>query len=434
MPTHAVNNHRIGEARNPGPLTLGSFNPGQLLGSEDVVCNWGPGIWGASETSHTKTACGLIRSRFKAKGFNVQWSKPVDAHSHHADSLRGKATAVAVVSNFNLMPYPGSSPSSIIDASRSIETLAQLTSSVSMFVSSIYGPTHGVTFYDPWAVLGDICRHVFPRALAFRGPAAIVGDFNAELDQCPFWPALRQRGWVDAAQHDAARRGCQPKPTSKNNSRKTFILVNPVLLQALTWCDTREDYDFDTHPLLAAEFNIDSICRDRVVWSLPMTTDELFFNPQDMEEVCKATVEIREHKYLKALRENNLGEAMRQVNVAFEEVLAGSCDSETGAPAIFPSVCVGRGRVPLWKRIRASAILNKQPRADHFHAQVCQPSTYLRQTARQVRRLQSLTSQLQAIANGRGDSESVENHPLCSGISAVIPILCLSHFAVFRSR
>ena len=37
---------RVGEADNPGPLRVGSFNPHQLYNKEEVIAEWGEGIWG----------------------------------------------------------------------------------------------------------------------------------------------------------------------------------------------------------------------------------------------------------------------------------------------------------------------------------------------------------------------------------------------------
>lgn len=56
---------RVGEADNPGPLRIGTFNPHQLYNKEEVVAEWGPGIWTASETSHTVDAMKVSACRFK---------------------------------------------------------------------------------------------------------------------------------------------------------------------------------------------------------------------------------------------------------------------------------------------------------------------------------------------------------------------------------
>lgn len=51
---------RYGEADHPSPLTVGTFNPTQLWGHVPTICQWGPGIWAASETSATAEAlCSL---------------------------------------------------------------------------------------------------------------------------------------------------------------------------------------------------------------------------------------------------------------------------------------------------------------------------------------------------------------------------------------
>lgn len=148
--------HRYGEADHPGPFSLGTFNPGQLYNNEDAVMNWGPGIWAGSETSHTKNAYQISRSRFKKAGFNTLWSNPVEAHSHHQGSLRGKASGVAIVASMPMQKYPSAMPEELRSSSRCLDAIVQITPDTSMYLASIYGPTHGVTFYDPWAIMAGI--------------------------------------------------------------------------------------------------------------------------------------------------------------------------------------------------------------------------------------------------------------------------------------
>ena len=59
---------RVGEADNPGPLRVGSFNPHQLFNKEEVIAEWGDGIWGGAETSHTVDAMRVSSARFRTAG------------------------------------------------------------------------------------------------------------------------------------------------------------------------------------------------------------------------------------------------------------------------------------------------------------------------------------------------------------------------------
>lgn len=317
---------RYGEALHPGPLSLGSFNPGQILGNESIIANWGDGVWAASESSHTKNAMRLSSSRLRKQGFQSIWSPPVAAHSHNAESLRGRASGTAVVSSLPMYAYPSQMPEAVAKSSRCVEAIVDLGGS-SMYIASLYGPANGVAHFDPWALLS--AGYAFQHALAFRGPAAVVGDFNTEAEAIPYLSALRKRGWVDAALYDAHRRSSEPRPTCKDKSRKTYIFVNPVLLQALEWCDTIEQYDFDAHPLLLAKFNWDILRQDRLVWHLPQSLDPISINRELLDERAVNVCESRKHAFEQALQYRHVDEAFRQVNVAFEQVIAGAAVDES---------------------------------------------------------------------------------------------------------
>ena len=114
---------RFGEADNPGPLRVGTFNPVQLLGNEKVVADWGPGIWGASETSHTPAAIPVSSKAFRNLGLNSVWSKPVACLKGSFASLRGKASGTAIASDLPLARYPVAIPPDVDATSRLVETI-----------------------------------------------------------------------------------------------------------------------------------------------------------------------------------------------------------------------------------------------------------------------------------------------------------------------
>ena len=62
-----------------------------------------------------------------------------------------------------------------------VESLVNVGNGTNMFVACPYGPTHKTTFFDPWALLSAVCKETFDHALAFKGPAIIMGDFDVEL-------------------------------------------------------------------------------------------------------------------------------------------------------------------------------------------------------------------------------------------------------------
>eukprot|EP00435_Cladocopium_sp_Y103_P058519 s96_g20.t1 len=389
---------RVGEADNPGPLRVGTFNPHQLFNKEDVICGWGPGIWAGSETSHTVDAMNVSRARFKKAGFYTAFSPPVAKHTQDAGLFRGRASGTCLVSHLRLKPYPAAVSSVAEHSSRVVESLVDVGAGTNMFVASFYGPTHTTTFFDPWALLSAVCKETFDHALAFKGPAIIMGDFNVEISDVPRWNALKRAGWTDAAELDARRRGVEPSFTSKDKVRKSFILINAQLTQALQWCDTIEEFEFDAHPLLAADFDLEIMMRPVTKWWLPVSTDRFIFDPDLMEEQAARSLAERQSMFDRAISSGDSEDALRQVNLVFESCLKESCVDSAGLSVHLPKRCMGRGVKSVKRNVRPSAPMIKPARNGHFTPCLCQPSLRLRNQTKQVRRLQSLESQILACS------------------------------------
>ena len=388
---------RIGEADHPGPMRLGTFNPHQILNKEEVIVEWGPGIWAGAETSHTIDAMKVSKARFKKAGFHSSWSSPVAKHTADAGLYRGKASGTCVISHLKLKPYPAVPTTLAEQSSRLSECLVDVGNGTHMYVAAMYGPTHTTTFFDPWAILCGICTEVFDHDLAYKGPAVIMGDFNVDIDKIPRWTAMQRAGWIDAAAFDANRRGVCPNPTSKNKVRRSFILLNSRLAQALEWCDTIEEFEFDSHPLLAADLNVEAITRPLSKWWLPASTDPYMFDPALMETSAERCIIEQGPKFENALHHADGDEAMRQINIAFDQCLASSCVDSIGNEVRLPKKCFGRGYKRVKRLVAPSAPIVPHGRQDQFNPDICQPSMCIRLMIKQVRRLQSLESQLTAV-------------------------------------
>lgn len=72
---------RIGEAKNPGPFAIRTFNPGQIFGCEEIMSQWPVGIHTAAETSHTRQAMLVSKARFAKLGINSMFGPPVEKHT-----------------------------------------------------------------------------------------------------------------------------------------------------------------------------------------------------------------------------------------------------------------------------------------------------------------------------------------------------------------
>eukprot|EP00438_Fugacium_kawagutii_P017560 Skav228548 [mRNA] locus=scaffold1887:556581:561575:- [translate_table: standard] len=439
MEQHSMGCDRIGEARHPGPscLRLGTFNPGQILGHEATVASWGPGLWCAAETSHTDAAMKLSTGRLKKSNVNSIWSPPVPCLANNTGSLRGRASGTSIHTHLPVVPYPALMQDEIAASSRLIEGLVDLGSGVNMYVASLYGPTHNATYFDPWSILSKLCTVAFEHAHAYKGPAAIVGDFNVDIDKVPHWESLVKRGWVDAAMFDAQRRGVQPKATSRGNARKSFILLNPLMVQCLIQCDVMETFDFDTHPLLIAELDLQVVRHNRCVWNLPASTDDFFFDEELLTTVTQDEMAERDEKFHDALRTGDSEEALRQINLVFEAALAGSAVDTEGSVIKLPLRCSGRSRKRLTKQRPAADPIMRLGRNGEFTPQICQPSVKIRQWTRQIRRLFSCARQLAALALKPSESAQVACHELwraivcAAGFPHGFPVFALETMGLF---
>eukprot|EP00438_Fugacium_kawagutii_P006634 Skav235733 [mRNA] locus=scaffold1686:104075:109103:- [translate_table: standard] len=318
---------------------------------------------------------------------------------------------VANISSLPMQSYPCAYNHDLDAMSRLLENIVHLGNGTHLYVATVYGPTLGPAHSNPWAMLHQLCATAFTHAHAFRGPAVVLGDFNADLEQCPGWKFMLSQGWTDAANFDAIRRGVSPAATCRNATRKTFILINQPLLAALTHCDVVETYDFDSHPLLVADFDLETVASSRQVWNLTTTTDKLFFDTELLQSACDESIGRRGKKYQDAIDRHDLCEAWRQVNLVFDDTIADACVNTDGTTMRLPRGCLGRGRKAVTKTIPASAPVTRRARQGDYTPSIFQAPIAIRRYTRQVRRLHALAGQLQACGR-RGCEPKPSSHML----------------------
>eukprot|EP00438_Fugacium_kawagutii_P031484 Skav235038 [mRNA] locus=scaffold287:164274:169313:+ [translate_table: standard] len=434
--------NRVGEADNPGPceqLCVGCFNPHQLLGHEETVNQWGKGIWAAAETSHTVSARALSSARFKKLGFHAAWSTPVPCHHNNSGSLRGKAGGTSIISHLPLKPYPGQLPTAVLASSRFNDAIVDLGHGNHMYIANVYGPTHNASHYEPWAILAELCSCAFERAHSFRGPAMVTGDFNVDIDEVPHWKCMLKRGWIDAAAFHAQKHAMMPKPTSRGEARKSFILINSVLLSALEMCDVHETFEFDTHPLLVAKFDIETCCRPRRIWNLPSNTDGTFFDDDLMRDAVSEHIDNRRSKFELAMTTGDSDEALRQINLVFEAAMQCSAVDTEGHRVPLPQRCLGRSRKSISKLQMPTGPVIHKARSGEFTPDVAQPSKRIRQWTKQVRRLHSCARQIRAYGHGNEHTHGPIVQlwdAICTapGFPGKFPAFCLQMMQLFIPR
>lgn len=393
---------RVGEAKNPGPTTLdiGTFNPTQLLHKEDDIMAWGQGIYCASETSVTTAALKLLRPKFAKNKFHCVWSDPVEPIRPEHSQLRGKAAGVAIISSFPIRQYhePVSCP--IQDTNRYVDGVIQLSANCAIYTASIYGVASSHIALDPIAITNQLFNCAAERALTFKGPAVIAGDFNCYLSDIGVWETMKQHGWFDAAELDSQMHHRDPQPTSKDRVRKSFLLFNHQMAAAFTSCRTCEDHLFPTHPLLLAKCTMESVLSPSLQWILPKSVDSLMFDPELMESVANRFVQENNHKFTEELIDDP-DKAASLFATAVETAWKHSCVDTEGIAQVVKQGFFGRDSLnPLQMQPPSIPIVRKARDGD-FEPKLTQPSVEIRRHTRQLRRLESLLSQVKALSNNR---------------------------------
>ena len=286
----------VGQAKNPGPFQenpdnngeendrkvvwIGCANPTQMLGKVDCLKEWGSGVWTFAETSATSKAQLSIRNTAVISGFKVVFGDPVVPH-HGNTEMRGRAGGVAIASDYPIRKFIYPSPDFAQKSTRFVDTIVQLDHTHSIYVSSLYGMASN-SFAARQTFTNDSFLQATERALSFKGPAVICGDFNIALENLDGWGLLQRAGWQDAAIADSIKFGRNPQPTSKFGLRHSFILMNPTMAAAFYSCRTSAHYEFDSHPLLVAGFAFNTMKESIKKRVLPKSLDEFMFDPQQI--------------------------------------------------------------------------------------------------------------------------------------------------------
>ena len=429
---------RIGEAKVPGPdnLDIGNFNPTQLFGKEEDIMAWGQGIYCAAETSVTSAAMKVLRPRLTKRGFYSVWSEPVEPIQPKFSQLRGKASGVAIISTYPIRQFHEPITCAIEDTCRFIDGVVQLGPNCVAYVASIYGAASSSIAIDPIAVTNQLFRFAAERALTFKGPAIIAGDFNCHMSDLECWGTMVQNGWCDAAELDGILHNRVPQPTSKDAVRKSFILMNSPLAATLRECQTCEDHLFPVHPLLLAKCAFENVVSPKLQWVLPKSVDNLIMDQDLMENAAKEFVDKHDQDFQNAL-DKSLEHASRLMATAVEHSWKAACvDCEGKRVKISPGH-FGRDRHHPLKLKPCSVPVVRKARDGDFEPGLGQPSVEIRRHTRQLRRIESLHAQMLAYNRSptQGALEKCKhlwNAILnATGFTKSFPFWICNHFQMF---
>lgn len=255
------------------------------------------------------------------------------------------AVGTAILSTMGMHPYPMETPEHVLHGSRFSDAIVNIGCGIHAYICAIYGPPLTQQIYvDGERVFLDAAQPGIQRACAFRGPAIITGDFNRDLCDVVFWQKLRSLGWVDCAEHAFELFGQIPQPTCRDSTRRSFILVNAMLAPLLIGCAICDEFQFDSHPVLEASFDIGSVPLCRRIWSLPQSINGYMFDDDEILQHSKTVEHDRGPRFQQSIENGDTTEAMKQFALAFEEVFQQSAFDVEGYNQVIPISSWGRCR------------------------------------------------------------------------------------------
>lgn len=201
-----------GEASNPGPALTGNLdiatcNPTTIWDKSADLATILPAVIGVSETAATQAVQAGMDRAFRELNLNCTWSASVQPYQNAKSSLRGVAGGSAILSPYPCRPVLEGLPADIVGSSRICETHTMFAPHRFLQVISIYGPTMQFRYADPGTLMNRLFTHAAQRAMRFRGPSVIVGDFNVSTDKLDAWPTLVSQGWADCALISSLKNG-----------------------------------------------------------------------------------------------------------------------------------------------------------------------------------------------------------------------------------
>ena len=403
---------RIGEAQNPGPvvenlddctlssnksdfLWVGACNPTQLLGKEEVCESWGQGIWTYAETSTTPKAAYAIQSRFKKFGSSILFGEHVKPQTS-STLFRGRAGGVAISSGFPVRRHIHPQPEWLVKSTRFVDAVVHVQGHLPIYVSSIYGFA-GKCSSHPMELTEDILNQAANRAVKYKGPALICGDFNADISSMQAWKNLEMQGWYDLALLDSRIYDRQTQPTSKFGNRHSYILANGEMCRSFVSCRISEEYEFDSHPLLVGCFRISSLTTPAKQWILPKSLDQFLFDNDSIVANAQQVCHDRKHLFDAMLKSGDMSGAARQLSIAIEDTFKKSAVDVEGNKVHVPPGFLGRGRKSPLQVKRNFVPCVKPSRHGDFSPLMSQTTKGLRSYIKQLRRLQALHQQLSSF-------------------------------------
>lgn len=223
---------RIGEAQNPGPVTLGTFNPTGLMGKSSQVNDLHHGVYAVQETHLTYAGIRQFKRELSwgKSAFHISHGAPAPPQSHNLRSVGGKQTGVAVLSTYPVRSLNHEWTSDEYSTAR-CHVSAAYVQSTWLTIGTVYGyssrnnTTEVQTQTD--SLLQGLTRRVVEGAQGLR---MIAGDWNLERHQLPQADFWESKGWVEAQSLAATLWNYPTQATCKHTTVKDFLYLSPEMV------------------------------------------------------------------------------------------------------------------------------------------------------------------------------------------------------------
>ena len=200
---------RVGEASNPGPLSVAVINPAALYGKTTEVVNLPANLVLCSETSVTLASKKVLESEFHKCGWKMFWSKMVGDKIMTHDgrpSFRGEPIGTAIVTKLISRQSRCDIPALLWETCRICSAVVRV-EGFELLIISLYGfPANNKS--KEFSKSDDLLvTAAFQIAMNSGLPFLIGGDFNSQPQKLPIYDEIRRFGAIDAFALSQARFG-----------------------------------------------------------------------------------------------------------------------------------------------------------------------------------------------------------------------------------
>lgn len=270
---YVLSSFRIGEASNPGPITMpqcdeklnipgvdswacGIFNPSGLNARTDILASLPGQVWFGSETHLTSVGVTKVRKGLKSLRSGYRYFIPGYPCEHRSDSGVGNFSGVCAMSVFPCRALPNTFDSDSYKTAR-LQVVGLQIKDLWVQAGIMYGFPTGQTHHQPLQQTEILLDSIITRvALEGQGPRMICGDFNFEEKMLPSLAKLKAMGFREAQDIAKHRWGVAEQATGVGSAKIDQIWLSRELQNMLLAVSVHRDF-WPTHASVVCHFSHD---------------------------------------------------------------------------------------------------------------------------------------------------------------------------------